>query len=207
MMELTLLEPILACEPMTLMALSLTLTAAGTAASYVGQKQQASAQKDYQEELAAMQQKAAMEKNKSTRIQQIQAAEAAYKKNRSVALQAENLAAEGRLSSAAGGVTGLSMIHLQQAQEAAEGRFYHTMEVEAAWRDSAYQDKVETTLLTAAQQMRATRSIVSEPNALAMGLQAGAQMAGTGAQMMEMKQEESFRKSMLKKSKTPKAGA
>ena len=201
-METTLFEPMLAC-PVHMMAISMVLTAAGMAAQFVGQKRQATAQKAYQEQLAQIQQKAAMEKNKTTRVQQLQADEATAKKNRVAALQAENLAAEGRLSAAAGGVTGLSIAHLQQSREAAEGRFYHALSVESSWRDKAYESQVETTLMTAEQQMRATRGIVQEPNALAMGLQAAGTMFGQAATASDMKADAEFRKKSLAQGKVP----
>jgi len=178
------LEVKAACGMIPLLATSLVLQAAGMASQYVGQKKKAKATEAYQNHLAELQKKQALRKATTQNLQLAQVQEETARKKFAVSQQAAKLASQSRLVSA-GRVSGLSMDHLQQSFDAQEATYLNSLSVQQDMKDAAYLRSGETMMLTMQQQMYATKAPVDYPNALAYGLQAGAQAAKTGAQMYD----------------------
>ena len=176
------IEPILACPPPALMAIALVMQAAGAAASYAGKKRAAEEQQAYQDHLAEMQSAAALRKVTSINLRLAQEQEVTAIKMQQVSQQAAKAAAQGRLSMAAGGVTGLTQGLLAQTYDAQEAQYIYALKAEQAQKDAEAIRLGESAMLAGAQQMAATQAPVEQPSLLAAGLKFGAQAASTLAQ-------------------------
>ena len=173
------IEPILACPPPALMAMSLVMSAAGAAVSYMGAIRAANEQKAYQDHLAEMQSAAALRKVTSINLRLAQEREVTAIKMQQVSQQAAKAAAQGRLSMAAGGVTGLTQGLLAQTYDAQEAQYIYALKAEQAQKDAEAIRLSESTMLAGAQQMAATQAPVQQPSLLAAGLKFGAETAST----------------------------
>jgi hypothetical protein len=171
--------PILACGAGPLLAISLTLQAAGAAASYMGQKQAARKQKAYQDHLADMQREAAQRRVASLHTKALQEQTASAQKIEAVRQEADRVASQARLSAEAGNVAGLSMGHIIQSHEAIEGRYRVAAQEEEKMRMANVDRMSSEMMLAAEQQMASTQAPISQPNLLASALTFGAKASGS----------------------------
>lgn len=170
------------CEPTTaLMITSLVLSAASTTASLVGQKKQADAQADYQENLAEANVKAAQVQSAQVRDQQAQANEATTRESQQASLASRKASSTATVAAGEAGVSGNSVDALLRDYRGQEGIFK-----EAVLRQKQLTD------VSAGQQIDAIRSgadagnlsmnaPIGQPNYLAGALSFGAQAASTYA--------------------------
>ena len=171
--------PILACEPTTLLAISLTLSAAGTAASHIGQQQAADRQKAYQDHLADMQREAAQRRVASLHTKALQEQMVSAQKIEAARQESDRVAAQARLSAEAGGIAGVTAGHIIQTHEAQEGRYIAALQEEQRMRDANVERMSEDIMLGAQQQMAATQAPINQPSMLASALKWGAGAAGS----------------------------
>ena len=194
--------PILACPSTPLLAIALTLQAAGAAASYIGQSQASKRQKGYQDHLADMQREAAQRRVASLHTKSIQEQTASAQKIEAVRQESARVAAQSRLSAEAGGISGLSVEHLIQTHEAQEGRYMTALQEEERMRAANIDRMSSDIMLGAKQQMAATQAPVNQPSLLASALMFGAKATKTLLDSGEFKADPSKKKSELPGSST-----
>ena len=155
------------------------MQAAGAAMSYVGEKQAAKSQEDYQNRVAQLQLDAAARQQTEVHIKESQEREITALKMREASQEADKLAAQSRLMAAERGITGQSASLAAQAYEAQEGAYVYSLLAEQEDRMAQAIRTQENINIQAHQQITATKAPVSQPNLLATVLSTGAQMAGS----------------------------
>ena len=180
-------EPMFACPPPMMMALSMVMSAAGTVISYMGQKQAADEQTEYQAHLADLQREAGQRKSSAIIAQSIQHREAVSRQKMQVGQEAAASASMSRLSAIEGGVAGLSVGHLLGELEGQEAQYMFALDEEQRLRDSETERVLKDTALGTYQQISATLRPVSQPSALAAGLQFGSEALATVPRYMKYK--------------------
>ena len=191
--------PILACEPTTLLAISLALSAAGTAASHIGQQQAADKQKAYQDHLADMQREAAQRRVASLHTKALQEQMVSAQKIEAARQESDRVATQARLSAEAGGIAGVTAGHIIQTHEAQEGRYIAALQEEQRMRDANVERMGEDIMLGAQQQMAATQAPINQPNMLASALKWGANAASSVIASGEFDADPSKKKSGIPK--------
>lgn len=174
MIEIQFVEPMLACPPPVMMAMSMAMSAIGTVVSFVGAKQQANKEKAWQKQQAEMIQEAGDRKAAATIAQSIQVREATARKDAEIQRQADKAQAEARGSAIEGGVTGLSITHMLEEYEGQKGRYRFSLAEEQRLRESELDRVLKDIALGTSQQVAATMRPINTPSALAAGLEFGA---------------------------------
>ena len=175
MIEIT---PMLACPShAAMLAISLTLQAAGAAASYISAKATAKKRETYQEHIAQMKGEAAQRKVSSIHARTIQERVATAQKMEAASRQLDKVAAQSRLSASAGGIAGLTTAHLAQSYEASQGAYVAQLTAEQSMREANALRMSEDIMLGAEQQMFAARAPIAQPTLLTSALTFGAEAA------------------------------
>ena len=189
----------LACEPATMMAMAMVMSAAGTAVSFAGQKQAAKEQEAYQNHLATMQNEAGQRKASALIAQNLQRRGASARKGYDISQEAAKLAAESRLISSASGVAGLSVEHLESEIFMQQGAHQFAIAKEQGMADSELSRRLLDIDLGTSQQMASTLSPVQHPSALAAGLEMGGKLASAYGQYQTVDADTKFKKAYRKK--------
>ncbi len=171
---------ILWCEPTTLMGAALTLSAAGTGISLVGQKQQADAQEEYQKQLAASNVESAQIESENVRSQQAQANEQNSREAFNAALANRKARATAKVAAGEAGVTGNSVDALMQEFQMEEGRYKEALFRQKALTDVSANQNIEAIRRGADANNLSMNTPISQPNYLAAALNFGANAAATG---------------------------
>jgi hypothetical protein len=162
-----------------MLAISTAVSAAGTAIQYMGAKQKAKEQEEYQEHLASLQKEAGQRKASALIARNIQDREAAARQRFAVSQEGEKAKAMGVLSAAEGGVAGLSIDHIISEYDQQQAQYIHGIAQEQVMRERETNRLLKDVQLGTAQQMASTRAPVREPNAFAAALEWGAGSVGT----------------------------
>ena len=173
----------LACEPATMMAMSMVMTAGAGVMQYQGQLQAAREKTAYQNHLAELQKKAGDRKASAIIAQNLQAKEATAKRAFNISQEASQARADAALSASGAGVAGLSIGHLISDVRRQEGFLQQNLEHEQSLQNRELGRMLQDISLGTEQQMASTLSPVNYPSALAAGLKIGAGLADTGASM------------------------
>lgn len=177
----------LACEPATLMMMSMAMTAGAGVMTHMGQKQAADEKTAYQNHLASLQKKAGDRKASAVIAQNLQAREATAKKGFNVSQEAAQAQADATLSASGAGVAGLSIGHLISDVSRQEGFLQQNLEYEQSLQNRELDRMLSDISLGTSQQMASTLSPVNYPSALGSMLKIGGSLAASGAKLQDYK--------------------
>lgn len=165
----------------TLLITSLAATAASTGAALYGQKQQAEAQADYQEDLAKANNEAARIQSEQVRDQQAQQQESTAREIQQASIASREAQATAVVAAGEAGVTGQSFAALLQEYQAQRGRHAEAVLRQKQFNDAAAGQQIDAIRAGASAGNVGMNAPIGRPNYLAAALSAGAQAASTGA--------------------------
>ncbi len=161
------------CEPTTLLAISLAISTAGTAASLEGQRYQASTQATHQRELTKANNASAAEQMSQLRIQEAQSTESRARETEKARLASQKAVSTATVAAGEAGVGGNSVDALLQEYGMQFGQFKEASARQAAFNKSATDAQVAATSLGGNYQNKSINAPIVGPNYLAEGLRLG----------------------------------
>ena len=175
----------LACEPATLMMMSMAMTAGAGVMTHMGQKQAADDKTAYQNHLAKLQKTAGDRKASAIVAQNLQAREATAKRGFNVSQEAAQAQADATLSASGAGVSGLSIGHLISDVSRQEGFLQQNLEYQQSLQNRELDRMLSDISLGTQQQMSSTLSPVNYPSALGSMLKIGGTLVSQGAEVRD----------------------
>ncbi len=169
------------CEPTTLAIAAIALSAAGTGATLVGQRQAAKAQAGYQQELAKSTNEAARVQAEQVRDQQAQSAEAAGREVQKASIASRQAQSTATVSAGEGGVTGNSVDALLRDFRTQEGIYKEAVTRQQQLTNFGAGQQIDAIRAGAKAGNLQMNAPIAQPNYLAAALSFGAQAAGTYA--------------------------
>jgi len=129
------------CNPVALMA---GLSAAGSAASYIGQRQAAAAQTTYQQQLMAAERERQQQAETNLRLRQQSEQEARGRELAKVSQEARAMAARNVTAAGEAGISGASVDALLAEGTRRELDFYESLDRQGSMQASAYEQEIES---------------------------------------------------------------
>lgn len=161
------------CDPTTIAVAGLLLTAGSATTAYVGQQQQASAQRSYQSSVQAAQNEAYLQQATALRQQQNLEAEAAARESQKVAKQTKETLATVRTAAGEAGVAGISVEALVQDFERNSYSQLEAIDRQKQLGDVSITNQLEAARLGTYNANIGSNSPIARPSFLATALQIG----------------------------------
>lgn len=166
------------CDPGTLLATSLALSAASTAATVSAQRQQAKSQAQYQQEMVKANNAETSIQLSQLRIQQSESRESVAREGEKARLASQRAKASATAAAADAGATGASVDALLQEYSVNLGQFKEASLRQSQLDDRAYGDKATAIASGAKYQNLQINAPIAKPNYAAAGLQFASQAMG-----------------------------
>ena len=164
------IEPMLACPPPVMMAISLAASAAATAISYKGQKDHARAAREQQKARTRANNEAMLMEARSANIKAAQEAEARGQKQEAIRREATDTRSRAQLAMSESGATGLTFAQAMRNFDAEETSLIHTLRQEQERASGAHNRYLDHLYKRTEQGNLAINTPIQEPSAAGAAL-------------------------------------